>query len=90
MRSNVFFLILNHHKYLNWRFLLHLNIYVMGLRPLEIILLLQCGDRLSTSESDAYIRQILTYIDDPRTGRIKIFIKVIDPIEYLCYELWSF
>ena len=27
-------------------FLIHLNTYVMGLRPLEIFLLLQCGDRL--------------------------------------------
>ena len=27
-------------------FLIHLNTYVMGLRPLEIFLLLQRGDRL--------------------------------------------
>ena len=27
-------------------FPIHLNTYVMGLRPLEIFLLLQCGDRL--------------------------------------------
>ena len=27
-------------------FLIHLNTYVMGLRPLEIFLLLQCGNRL--------------------------------------------
>ena len=27
-------------------------------------------DRLYTSESDVYIRQILTYKDDPRTERV--------------------
>ena len=36
----------NHHKCLSQLFLLHLNTYVMGLRPLEIFLILQCGDRL--------------------------------------------
>ena len=30
-----------------------------------------CGDRLYTSESDVYRRHILTYKDDPRTGRVK-------------------
>ena len=37
------FSILNHNKCL---FLIHLNTYVMGLRPIEIFVLLQCGDRL--------------------------------------------
>ena len=32
----------------------------MGLRPLEIFLLSQCGDRINWSESDVYRRQILT------------------------------
>ena len=36
---------------------------------LIVILLVQ--DRLYTSESDVYRRQILTYKDDPRTVRIK-------------------
>ena len=43
----------------------------MGLRPLEICLLLQCGDRLRSSESDVYRRQILTTKVDPRAVRVK-------------------
>ena len=35
------------------------------------IVFFQCGDRLYTSESDVYRRQILTYKDDPRAGRVK-------------------
>ena len=42
----------------------------MGLRPLEICLLLQRGDRLYTSESDVYRRQNLTYKDGPRAERV--------------------
>ena len=41
----------------------------MDLRPLEIFYFFQCGDRLNTSESDVCRRQILTYIDSPRTER---------------------
>ena len=52
-------------------FLIHLNTYVMGLRPLEIFLLLQCGDRLHSSESDVYRRQILMTKVYPRTVRVK-------------------
>ena len=37
------------------------------------------GNRLYTSESDVYRRQILMYKDDPRTERIKIFLMVVDP-----------
>ena len=37
----------------------------------------QCADRLYTSESDVYRRQILTYKDDPRTERMKIM--AVDP-----------
>ena len=47
-----------------------LNNYVMGLRQLEIFLLLQLGERLFTSESDVFSRQILTYKDGPRAGRV--------------------
>ena len=36
----------NHHTCFIEVFMIHLNTYVMGLRPLEICLLLQCGDRL--------------------------------------------
>ena len=35
------------------------------------IFFFQCGDRLYTSESAVYRRQILTYKDDPRTERVK-------------------
>ena len=41
--------------------------------------LFQCGDRLYMPESDVCRRQILTYKDDPRTERIKIFIMVLNP-----------
>ena len=40
---------------------------LMGLRPLEIFFLLQCGDRLS----DIYRRQILTTKVDPCAVRVK-------------------
>ena len=43
----------------------------MDLRPLEIFLFLQCGDRLQSSESDVYRRQILTTNVDPRAVRGK-------------------
>ena len=42
----------------------------MGLRSLEIFYFFQRGDRLYTSESDVYRRQILTYKDDPRAERV--------------------
>ena len=42
----------------------------MGLRPLEIFKFFQRGDRLYTSESDVYRRQILTYKDGPHTERV--------------------
>ena len=41
-------------------FQLRLNTCGMGLRQLDIFLLLQCGDRLLKSESDVYRRQIPT------------------------------
>ena len=40
----------------------------MGLRPLEIFLLMQRGDRLEMSESDVYRRQILTTKVDLRAA----------------------
>ena len=42
----------------------------MGLRPLKIVLLLQCEDRLQTSESDVYGRQIMTTKVNPRAVRV--------------------
>ena len=43
----------------------------MVLRPLEIFLLLQCGNRLYSSESDVYRRQILMTKVDPHAVRVK-------------------
>ena len=43
----------------------------MGLRPLEIFQLFQCGDRIWKSESDVCRRQILTSKDGPRIERVK-------------------
>ena len=43
----------------------------MGLRPLEIVHFLQCGDRFYTPESDVYRRQILAYKDSPRVERVR-------------------
>ena len=40
------------------------------LRPIEICLFFQHGDRLYTSESDVYRPQILTYKDGPRAERL--------------------
>ena len=48
-------------------FLIHLNTYVMGLRPIYIFVLLQM------LESDVYRRQILTTKVYPRTVMVKIF-----------------
>ena len=39
----------------------------------------QCGDHLYTSGSDVCRRQILTYKDGLRTGRIKTFLTAVDP-----------
>ena len=44
--------------------------YVMGLRTLYVCQFFHRGDRLYTSESDAYRRQMLTYKDGPRTERV--------------------
>ena len=41
----------------------------MGLRPLYFLFLF-VRDDLYTSESDVYIRQILTYKDGPRAERV--------------------
>ena len=70
LETKGFISICNRHKCLIHLFLIRLNTYVMGLRPLEIYFLLQCGDRLYTSESDVYRRQILTTKVDPRAVRV--------------------
>ena len=70
--------ICNHHKWLSYLLLLHLNTYVMDLPPFEIFYFFKCGDRPYTSESDVYRRQIQTYKDDPRAARFK------HPIPQLC------
>ena len=51
----------------------------MGLRPLEIFYFFQCGDRLYTSESAVYRRQILTRKDGPRTERVNVGTTAVDP-----------
>ena len=38
---------------------------------------LLCGDRLYTSESDVYRRQILTYKDNPRTESVNENVNVL-------------
>ena len=43
----------------------------MGLGPLEISLLLQHRDRLQSSESDVFRRQILTTKVNPRAVMVK-------------------
>ena len=56
----VFFSIWNHHKCLSYIFLIHLNTYVMGLQPLDIILIISVRGpsvyvricRLQTADSD--------------------------------------
>ena len=48
------------------------SLLLLLLQPLEIRSHFQCGDRLYTSESDVYRRQILTYTDGPRAGRINL------------------
>ena len=44
----------------------------MRLWPLEIFEFVQRGDRLYTSESDVYGRQILTYKDGSRAERVNL------------------
>ena len=51
----------------------------MGLRSVEILYFFQYGDRLYTSESDVYIRHILTSKDGPRTERDGILATHIAP-----------
>ena len=70
-----FYSVWNQRKCLFQLFPIHLNtyMYVMGLRPLEIFLLSQCGYLLWTSESDVYRRQILTSKVDPRAVRVNPF-----------------
>ena len=43
----------------------------MGVRPLEIFVILQREDRVYSSESDVYSRQILTTKVDPRAVEVK-------------------
>ena len=50
----------------------------MGLWSLEIFLLIQCGDRLQSVESDVCGRQILTTKVDPRAVRVNTFQRTSD------------
>ena len=56
----------------------------MGLRPLEIFSLLQCGDRLLSSEFAVCRRQILTTKVDPRAVRDKAV------AAWLSISMWNF
>ena len=46
----------------------------MGLQPLEIVQLFQCGDGLCTSESDVNRSQILTRKDGPHAETLILFL----------------
>ena len=52
--------------------MIHLNTYGISLRPLQIhvLSLFKREDRLYTSQSDVYRRQILTYKVGPRAVRV--------------------
>ena len=62
-RDERFFINLNHHKFLSWSFPLQLNIYVTGLRQVEIF--------YSFSARIDFRRQILTSKVGPRAERVK-------------------
>ena len=49
----------------------------MGLRSLEIVLLLQRGDRFYSLESDVYRRQIPTTKVNPRAVRVETQFKPV-------------
>ena len=55
------------------------EIFYMALSQAALNLLKRSDLIYLTSESDVYRRQILTYKDDPRTERIKIFTMAVDP-----------
>ena len=60
----------------------------MGLRPLEIFQLFQRGDRLYTSESAVYRRQILTYKDGPHAERVNILYLLFIWSGVGVYHMW--
>ena len=51
----------------SFEYICHLSTTIMN------IYFFQCGDRLYTSESDVYRRQILTYKDGPRTEGVNCY-----------------
>ena len=63
-----------------------MNTYFMGLQPLEMFLLLKCGHRLQTSESDVYRRQILTSKVDPRAVRAIHWHQQLCDFDLLCFH----
>ena len=54
------------------QFKIIINVLVSSFRFIWILRPFQCGDRLYTSESDVYRRQILTYKDGPRAKRVDV------------------
>ena len=71
MQTKWFWSISNHHKWLSQLFPLHLNTYGMGLWRYTFSNSFSVRDRLYTSESDVYRRQIMTCKVDPRAERVK-------------------
>ena len=63
---------------------------VMGLWPLYIVLLLKCGDRHLTSESDVCRRQILTSNVDPRAVKVNIESQMVVKYDDMlaCHDLF--
>ena len=49
----------------------------------------QCGDRLYTSESDVYRRQILTCKDGPRTERVNRRRRDVHPMSVEYWPIWD-
>ena len=58
MTSREFFSIWNHHKYLSQIFSIHLNTYIMGLRPLEIFLNLTCRVEIDFTRQNMHMASL--------------------------------
>ena len=60
----------------------------MVLWSLEIFYFFQRGDRLYTSESDVYRRQILTYKDGSRAERLRLMLRGLRLFPALCLVVY--
>ena len=73
METKGFLLIGNHHKCLSQLFLLHLNTYVMGLRPLYIFYYVSA--RIDFRRQNLWIsHQILTSKVSPRAEMVNVML----------------